>query len=102
MAPVLTHPKGQSIDVPDEKVEYFTSRGWSTEADAAKAAPAVVEIPEGDPSDSWTNAQLDKLAERDGVDFAGVKNKGDRLEAIAKHREAAAAAAAAAGTGSSD
>lgn len=101
MAPTLTHPKGQSIEVPDEKVEYFTSKGWSTEADAAKSDP-VVEIPDDDPSDSWTNAQLDKLAERDGVDFAGVKNKGDRLEAIAKHREAAAAAAAAAGNGSSD
>lgn len=100
MAPALTHPKGHTVEIPEAKVEYFTSRGW-TAGDAPKSEP-VVEIPDGDPSDSWTNAQLDKLAERDGVDFAGVKNKGDRLEAIAKHREAAAAAAAAAGTGSSD
>jgi hypothetical protein len=97
MAPSLNHPNGQTIDVPEVKVEYFTSRGW-TAGEAAKADPPVVEIPDGDPSDSWTVAQLEKLAERDGIDLAGTKNKGDRLTAIAAHREAAAAA----GTGSSD
>jgi hypothetical protein len=97
----LKHENGRVIDVPEAKVEYFTSKGWTAGADE-KPASAPVEIPDGDPSDSWTNAQLDKLAERDGIDLAGAKNKGDRLTAIATHREAAAAAAAAAGTGSSD
>ncbi|MGW9345594.1 hypothetical protein ACWGR3_28995 [Streptomyces albidoflavus] len=77
MAPILSHTKGRKVDVAEEKVEYFTSRGWSLDGEP------VVEIPDGDPSEKWTNPQLDAYADSKGIDFSGVKNKGDRLAAIA-------------------
>lgn len=90
----LTHPKGRTVVVPDETVEYYTSKGWSVagEKPAKQAAPAKakggnVQIPEGDPSKDWTNAQLDAFAAREGIDLDGAKNKGDRLTAIAEARE---------------
>jgi hypothetical protein len=86
----LTHPKGRTVVVPDETVEYYTSKGWSVagqEAKAAKSSDGPVVIPDGDPSEEWSNKQLDAYAEREGLDFAGVKNKGDRLTAIAEGRK---------------
>lgn len=89
----LTHPKGRTVIVPDETVDYYTSKGWSVagekpakESTSTKSDGGPVVIPEGDPSKDWTNPQLDAYAEREGLDFAGVKNKGDRLKAIAEGR----------------
>ncbi|MFB3980332.1 hypothetical protein [Microbacterium proteolyticum] len=57
--------------------------------------PLVVEtpagevfVPEGNPTDAWTNAQLDAYAGREGIDVSGAKNKAARLTAIDAHREA--------------
>ena len=83
----LTHPKGRSVVVPDDTVEYYTSKGWSVAGQEPKASDAPVVIPDGAPSEEWTNAQLDAYAEREGVDFAGVKNKADRMTAIAESRK---------------
>lgn len=53
-----------------------------------KAAPEEVTLPEGDPSDEWSRAQLDKHAvEVAKVDEAEVRkagNKGEVLDLIAK------------------
>lgn len=84
----LTHPKGRSVVVPDETVEYYTSKGWSVAGEKpAKPAGGNVEIPEGDPSDKWSNKQLDAYAKREGIDLGTPKNKGDRLAAIAEGRK---------------
>ena len=54
----------------------------------AGKAPAAVTLPEGDPSDEWSRAQLDKHAvEVAKVDEAEVRkagNKGEVLDLIAK------------------
>ena len=103
----LTHPKGRTVVVPDETVDYYTSKGWSVAGEkpakqtAAKAAAGSADIPEGDPSDKWSNKQLEAYAQREGIDLGTPKNKGDRLTAIAEARKAAADAGGA-GTGADD
>ena len=74
----LTHPKGRQVDVPDAKVEYYTSRGWTP----ADEEPAPVEIPDGDPTEDWTGKQLDAFAAREGIDLAGASNKAAKVAAI--------------------
>lgn len=89
----LTHPKGRTVVVPDETVEYYTSKGWSVAGEkpakqaTAKSASGSVEIPDGEPSDKWSNKQLDAYAVREGIDLGAPKNKGDRLTAIAEGRK---------------
>ncbi|MCC4906973.1 hypothetical protein [Microbacterium sp. cx-59] len=51
-------------------------------------ASGAVSIPEGSPTDVWTNAQLDAYAEREGIELAGSKNKTDRLTKIGAHQAA--------------
>lgn len=48
----------------------------------------LVELPAGTPDQSWTNAQLDAYAGREGIELGAPKNKADRLVAIGGHREA--------------
>lgn len=76
----LTHPKGQTVDVPDETVEYYTSKGWTADVE-----PPTV-IPEGDPSEDWTVKELDAYAEREGIDLAGATKKADKVAAITAAR----------------
>ncbi|MBD8218200.1 hypothetical protein IFU40_06080 [Microbacterium sp. CFBP 13617] len=83
-----------SQSVADEAPHYFDRNGHRHEiAQPGENEPAG--IPEGTPSREWTNAQLDSLAVRDGVDFTGVKNKSDRLKRIEAHRGGATDEAAA-------
>jgi hypothetical protein len=80
----LTHPKGQTIEVPAEKVEYFTKLGWTEIGEAPATEPETVTIPEGEPSEDWTLKQLAAFAESKSVDLTGVKNsKKAFIEAIA-------------------
>lgn len=44
---------------------------------------APVEIPEGDPNEDWTNAQLDAYAAAKEIDVSSAKNKADRLALLA-------------------
>lgn len=46
------------------------------------AGPSAA-IPEGDPSEDWTVAQLRAWAEANGVDLDGANRKADILDAIA-------------------
>lgn len=41
-----------------------------------------VELPDGDPTESWTVAQLDKLAKDKGIDLGDAKTKPEKLEKI--------------------
>lgn len=66
---------------------------------AAEPEPEV-NIPEGDPTEKWNGAQLDKFAEIRGIDLGGAKNKPEKVAAITAALAAAQAASeAAAGTG---
>jgi len=42
------------------------------------------EVPEGDPGESWTVAQLRAFAEANGIDIAGATKKDDILAAVVK------------------
>lgn len=53
-------------------------------AKAGSGSDDEVTIPEGDPSDSWTNKQLDAYAAAHEIDLGGAGNKADKLEAIKK------------------
>lgn len=91
----LKHAKGRTVVVPDETVEYYVSKGWFVDGEqpapaepkGAKSKAAKGAIPEGDPSESWTNPQLDAYAKSRGIDLGKPKNKGERLKAIAAARE---------------
>jgi len=44
----------------------------------------VVELPEGDPTDKWKNAQLEKYAQIHGIDVESATTKAELLAAITK------------------
>lgn len=44
-----------------------------------------VAVPEGDPSEAWTNAQLTQYAADQGIDLGGATVKADILTAITHH-----------------
>lgn len=46
-----------------------------------------VQVPEGDPSDAWTNAQLTQYAADQDIDLGGATVKADILTAITTHHE---------------
>ena len=47
-------------------------------------ADASVEVPEGDPSETWTVKQLKAFADAKGIDLGDAKSKGDVLAAVSK------------------
>jgi hypothetical protein len=79
----LTHPKGRTVVVPDETVDYYTSKGWVVPGKAEKNEAETVEIPDGEPSEDWSAKQLDAFAERAGIDLGGATKKADKVAAIA-------------------
>jgi hypothetical protein len=72
---------GSSVTVPDEEIDHYRAHGLT----APGQTPAMV-LPEGDPDDSWSKAQLDEYANREGFDFTGTKTKVDKLAVIADAR----------------
>jgi hypothetical protein len=62
----------------------------SAKARAAAEAGTLtrVEVPEGDPTDSWTHAQLDQYALDRSIDLLGTKTVKDKVAAIALAAEA--------------
>lgn len=90
MAPTLQHPKGARVTVPDETVDFYTSKGWTVagavpDTDPAPVDPPVV-IPEGDPVEAWKNDQIEAFAAREGIDLGDATKKADMLAAIAAAR----------------
>jgi hypothetical protein len=81
----LTHPKGRTVEVPDETAEYYLSKGWVVDVVTAEE-PETVVIPDGEPTDEWSHKQFDALATRDGIDFGGATTKADKLAAIVAAR----------------
>lgn len=50
---------------------------------AKESGSDKVELPDGDPTDKWTNAQLQKFMTDNSIEFEGDDNKKDLLEKIA-------------------
>lgn len=50
----------------------------------AEAQSNEVEIPEGDPSEEWSHAQLDAYAAAKDVDLGSGKNKAEKVAALAE------------------
>ena len=45
--------------------------------------PETVEVPEGNPTDDWSNKQLDAYAAAHAIDVKAAKNKAEKLAAFA-------------------
>ncbi|WIB25423.1 hypothetical protein [Curtobacterium sp. MCSS17_015] len=78
----LTHPKGQTVTVPDEAAAYYLEKGWSVAGAETPHERDVVEIPEGVPEESWKGDQLDAYAEREGIDLGSASKKADKVAVI--------------------
>jgi GH25 family lysozyme M1 (1,4-beta-N-acetylmuramidase) len=78
----LTHPKGRTVEVPDESKGYYLSKGWAVDVVMAEEVEGI-DIPDGDPSEDWSAKQLDAFAERAGIDLGGATKKADKVAAIA-------------------
>jgi len=91
----LTHPKGQTVTVPDDTAAYYLEKGWSVAGAETVHQPDehdVVEIPDGIPEEAWKGAALDAYAEREGIDLGSASKKADKvavLVAALQEKEAA-------------
>jgi len=85
------------VDVVDENDQPLGSfpKAWvgtdllpagAKKAGKASSSSEKVEIPEGDPTEDWTNAQLDAFAKAENIDLGGASNTADRLAAIDKSK----------------
>lgn len=71
----LTNPDtGQTVTVPDNVAESYTSQGWVRPGTPAPAEPGL---------DSLTIPELRHFAEENGVDLTGLKRKPQIITAIA-------------------
>lgn len=73
-------------DGADEKnIEHLVNTKLIAKVKETKADGGEVQIPEGAPKESWTVAQLEAFAKREGIDLAGVEgNKPEKFAAIEK------------------
>jgi hypothetical protein len=99
----LTHPKGQTVTVPDEAAVYYLDKGWSiagAETPHEHDEHDVVEIPTGVPEESWKGEALDAYAKREGIAFGSASKKSEKVAVIvAALQEKEAAGAADTGSG---
>lgn len=72
----FTDGVGETDDV--AALAYFRTAGYEV-----VEAKAKVDIPDGEPSDSWTVAQLKAYAAEHDVDLGDAKNKPDILAVLA-------------------
>jgi hypothetical protein len=77
----LTHPKGQSVTVPDAAEAYYLDKGWTH----AGSAPVVEESTT--PDKSWKNDDLVTYAAEHNIELDGATKKDDLLAAIATGKQ---------------
>lgn len=73
-----TLPEGVEEDV----LERLLAEGLIAQIDEAEE-PETVEVPEGNPTDDWSNKQLDAYAAAHAIDVKAAKNKAEKLAAFA-------------------
>lgn len=80
---------GDEVDVHAEDIERFDRLnpeapevGETDEVEDGTAG-SEVELPAGEPSEEWSNKQLDAYADAHGIDIKAAKNKADKLAAFA-------------------
>ncbi|MEV7472236.1 hypothetical protein AB0N33_00800 [Pseudarthrobacter oxydans] len=76
-----TVPDGFDKDDVERLVESGMLEKVESDSSGSGSAP---EIPEGDPSDSWTVKQMVAYAELHEIDLGGAKSKPDVLAKVAK------------------
>ena len=100
----LTHPKGQTVTVPDDTAAYYLEKGWSvagTEVPPTADEHDTVEIPDGVPEESWKGEALDAYAKREGITLGSASKKAEKVAVIvAALQEKEAAGGSDAGSGS--
>ena len=68
----------------EEGIQHALSVGLIAETEpVGSIEDDVVEVPEGDPSEDWSNKQLDAYAAAHGIDIKIAKNKAEKLAAFA-------------------
>jgi hypothetical protein len=69
-------------DAPSGPRPSLTRPQARTATASTTSAPPDVQVPDGDPTDAWTVAQIDKFAADRSIDLGGATNKADKLAAI--------------------
>ncbi len=75
---------GVVVDVADEKVARLGIE-WRLDDGTAEATPSEqpeIELPQGDPDESWSVPQLKALAAEEGLDIKGLRTKPQILAAF--------------------
>lgn len=80
---------GPGDDVPaDVAVEITNPKAWvGGKVPDLDSEDTVVEIPEGDPAESWTNDQLKAYAAKHEIDLGDASKKAEYLAVIAAAAE---------------
>lgn len=73
---------GVVVDVADEKVERLGAEWRIDDGTEAPASNAEIELPDGDPDESWSVPQLKALAAEEGLDIKGLRTKPQILAAF--------------------
>lgn len=70
-------------NVTEDSIARLLDEGFIAKVEAPEE-PEEITIPDGDPADSWTKAQLTAYAGRESIDVSSAKNKADMLALFAK------------------
>ena len=74
---------GDEVDVHKDDLERFDRLNPAEPEVESEETDKSVQIPEGDPTDAWSNNQLDAYADAHGIDIKAAKNKAEKLAAFA-------------------
>lgn len=87
MAHIYTNETtGQVISAAEPLSNLEGKARWvHTEGNAPKES-GPVEIPEGNPEESWNHAQLDAYAEKANIDLGAAKTKAEKVGLIERHK----------------
>lgn len=69
--------------IPAKEVARLVAGDFLEEVKASSKADTQVEIPDGDPDETWKNAQIEAYAKAGGIDLGEATTKADMLAAIA-------------------
>jgi hypothetical protein len=74
---------GDEVDVHKDDLERFDRFNPAPPEVNQEEIEESVELPAGDPTDAWSNKELDAYADAHGIDIKTAKNKAEKLAAFA-------------------
>lgn len=74
---------GDEVDVHEDDLERFDRLNPAESEVESEDTEESVKIPQGDPTDAWSNKELDAYADAHGIDIKAAKNKTEKLAAFA-------------------